>query len=241
LLMGLFNIPLQIVVMVSKQFILDGPFTTHALPALIAGGFLVLGTTIGFIRAEPIALRQAKRLYAQHPWIPGRVHKYLFYTVANCFLLVLPFNGVSFFGMISGYIVMERVASHVPTVLESIGIYLKTGALIFAFGRLVYRHNKENHDEPFDVLKGFLLAWPIVFLIAMQVETLGLSDRYFILPQAMFFAALALSVKRSTSSRYINYAGWVGCRIDPGSVILLARGEKYFQSTTTRLSLWVLF
>ena len=208
LLMGLFNIPLQIVVMVSKQFILDGPFTTHALPALIAGGLLVFGTTVGFIQIEPLALKIAKMVYAKRPGIPARMHKYLFYAVAGGFLVILPFNGVSFFGMVSGYIVMERVASHIPTLLETVTIYLKTGALIFAFGCMLYRYNKMNYEDPADVLKGFLLTWPIVFLIAMQIETLGLSDRYFILPQAMFFVALALSVSDlSPAGRLLLQAG----------------------------------
>lgn len=188
--MAALNLLIQLIVMVTKHFMLDGPFVTHVLPAFSAGALLVWAGTAALVRFKPEVLRAAQNFLASRPRFVSRFHRTLLLALSGCFILILPFNGASFWGTVSGAVAMERVTSHVPGLLESIFLYLRMAILCLAFGWLA--HRRLQSERPHDHLKELLLVWPIAFLVIMQMETIGLSDRYFIIPQAIFFAALAL-------------------------------------------------
>ena len=193
-LLGAFNLPVQFAVLIGMPPLSDGAFFSHALPALLAGFALVAVTSIAYIRAETRLLPWIAEFPVRRPGLADPIHNFLVYGTAGAFLIVLPYDGTSFFGTVSGFIMMERVVSYVPSPLEAAGLQIRMAVLVAAFALFVYRQTCPNAGERQDALKRILLLWPIAFLPVVQIATPGLSDRYFIIPQFLFFAAVALSI-----------------------------------------------
>lgn len=193
-LLGAFNLPVQYAVLIGKPLLSDGAFFTHALPALLAGSALVAATSIAYIRAETRLLPWIAEFPVRKPNFANPIHHLLVYGTAGAFLIALPYGGTSFFGTVSGLIMMERVVSYVPSPVEAAGLQIRMAVLVAAFALFVFRQMDQNGGERQDPLKRILLLWPIAFLPVVQIATPGLSDRYFIIPQFLFFGAVALSI-----------------------------------------------
>jgi hypothetical protein len=192
-LLGAFNLPLQGLLIIGKPFISNGPFPSHALPALLVGLALVLLTSIAYVRLEARLLPLVIEFPVRRKDIADRVRTVLVYGIAAGLLVILPLDGASFFGTVSGYIMMERVVSYIPSLSEAVGLHLRMAILVVALGVFAFREIRRVGPFDKDPLRSLLVFWAVAFLPILLVEETGQSDRYFIIPQFLFFSALALS------------------------------------------------
>jgi len=193
-LLAAFNAPLQCAVLIGKPLLSEGAFSTHALPAILIGLAIVGATSDASIRAEKRALPWIMAFPTRSPELADSLRNFLIYGTAAVFMLTLRYDATSFFGTVSGYIMMERVVSYVPSPVEATALYVRMAVVVAAYALLVFRQLRRSEGRQHDALKCLLLLWPIGFLVVLQNAAPGLSDRYFIIPQFLLFCAIAVSI-----------------------------------------------
>jgi hypothetical protein len=194
-LLGLANLLLQAILMTGQWLVPDGPFDSHGLPALLAALLLVVAAHVAFARFEPSLSHRLLDLRARRPDLARRVEVGLTVVTAAILIFSLPLDGLSFFGTVSGYIMEARVASDMPAGPEAFAMHAVMTILLAAFFILGKRLADPLRQGPDLLLKRMFFLWTIVFFPALRVETPHALDRYYIIPQFLFFCALTLSME----------------------------------------------
>ena len=186
LLLAMVNLALQAVLTLAK-------FLTPATPSAVwlmlgLGLILTLAATFLYLRCERHHPARLTALVRNAP-LNLRSSKILLGIGAAWLAWGLIYETPSFIGALSGYVPMERVASDRPSLLVGIAQHLVTAVLVLAF-LFTLRRAWRGQSDP---LKALLSFWTIAFLPALAIATLSIPDRYFLIPQFLFFASLALS------------------------------------------------
>jgi hypothetical protein len=191
LLLGCFNLVLQIVLL-ARHFVGSGPFLLHVLPALVVGVALVTLFSVAYVRAENHLLAAAFRAITRPPLV-NLGNGAAISAIAGS-LLISPTSLLAFFGTVSGIIMLERVVSYAPGPIEMAGLHAYMALLIAAFAATLIARMRDAQDGRQDQLLNLLVVWTIIFFPALMIETRGLADRYYIIPQFLFFCAIALAI-----------------------------------------------
>jgi hypothetical protein len=191
LFLGILNLALctivaGVVFMTIDHSMLDHPTTFAAIIFLLS-----TSATAIFLRLEVSFVLFAHTVSKRRPIATARTRNFILYFVLTALVLISPFNGTSFVGMTSGVLAMERIASHFPSAVEIIALYGRAAVLIGLAVILSYQYATSPELMLTAPFKALLLFLPFVFLIVMQCETLGLSDRYFIVPQMLLLVSVA--------------------------------------------------
>lgn len=193
-LLGVFNLPLQAILMLAKYLTPTGAFATHALPTLLFGLVLIGATGSAFVTLEPRLSRKLLRFLPRHAEFVGKIGRTLTAIAAAVLVFSLPLDGISFFGTLSGYMPLARAASHVAGWPEIIGQHAAAAILLAAFVTQAFRSLRSSHDRPTPVLTALLMTWTILFFPALRIESPHVPDQYFIIPEFLFFCALSLAM-----------------------------------------------
>lgn len=181
------SLMLQLVLALAMRFVPDGPFVSHDLPALLAALLLIAATAYAYLRFEPKATAWVIAFAEPRA---AKIEKYFRRVVLTVLVILLPLHITSFFGAVSGYVMMERVMSYVPSIPEAIGQHLRFAVLLAAVALLAWRQSKKADG---DLARNLVLFWFVFFFPALALETVRLqSDRYFIIPQFLFFTSVGL-------------------------------------------------
>jgi hypothetical protein len=222
LLLGCFNLVLQIALL-ARHFVGSGPFMLHALPALVLGFALVALFCVAYVRAENYLLAATIRVITRPPLVNIGNGAAIFAIAGS--LLVSPTSVFAFFGTVSGIILLERVVSYAPGAIEMAGLHARMALMVAAFLAVVIARMRNTDGERQDQLSNLLMIWTIIFFPALMVATRGLADRYYVIPQFLFFCSIALAIDHGLHRwRYPLYA-------------LLMCGFVYAQATSIRETL----
>lgn len=191
LLLGCFDLVLQ-VVLLARHFVGSGPFMLHALPALVVGVALVALFSVAYVRAENHLLAATLRAITRPPLANLGNGAAIFAITGS--LLISPASVSAFFGTVSGIIMLERVVSYAPGPIEMAGLHVYMALLIAAFLAILIARMRNAKGERQDQLLNLLVIWTIIFFPALMIETRGLADRYYVIPQFLFFCAIALAI-----------------------------------------------
>src|SRR5262249_36636675 len=107
-------------------------------------------------------------------------------------LIASPTSDISFFGTMSGAILLERVVSYVPGPIEMIALDVRMAILLAIFGAiLLASYRSVRLEQP---LLPLLLLWTIFYFPALRFAIASVADRYYIIPQFLFFCSIALAI-----------------------------------------------
>jgi hypothetical protein len=190
-LIGNLNLLLQ-AILLARYVVVDGPFAQQVLPALAAGLIVILSTTYAYLAAEVRLAAAAQRIFG-HPRLAKLATPLIILSVALS-LAASPANDTTFFGTVSGVILLERVASYVPGSIELAALHARMAILlvIFAVPLLAAWRSVRLEREP--TLLPLLILWTIFAFPALRLATGLIADRYDIIPQFLFFCAVALAI-----------------------------------------------
>ena len=222
LLIGQMNLLLQLV-LCGRHFIGDGAFATRALPAMLAGLALVALASDAYVRIESRLLPRAIAALTDR-----RIARFANVLLAGFVVLSLavsPISDVSFFGTVSGVILLERVASYLPGTIEMIALHLRMALLLALFAAIALRSISAKPNKPEQLLLPLFCLWTIAYFPALRLSIASVADRYYIIPQFLFFVSIALAVADLRAS-------WKR----PAIALLLA-GFVYAQVTAVREAL----
>ena len=191
LLLGCFNLVLQIVLL-ARHFVGSGPFMLHALPALVVGFALVVLFSVAYVRAENHLLAATFGAITRSPLV--KLGNGAAIAAIAGSLLISPASVLAFFGTVSGIIMLERVVSYAPGPIEMAGLHAYLALLIAAFVATLIARMRNAKSGRQDQLLNLLIIWTIIFFPALMVATRGLADRYYIIPQFLFFCSIALAI-----------------------------------------------
>jgi hypothetical protein len=219
LLIGQLNLVLQLV-LCGRHFVGDGAFATRALPAMLAGLALIALATHAYIRVESRLLPRVIEALTDRR--VARFANVLLAGFAAISLAASPISDVSFFGTVSGVILLERVASYLPGPIEMIALHLRMVLLLVLFAAVALRSFRARPIQPEQLLLPLFCLWTIAYFPALRLSIASVADRYYIIPQFLFFVSIALAVAGLRASWKI-----------PAIALLLA-GFVYAQVTTVR-------
>ena len=191
LLVGLLNLLVQFVLLL-RHFVGEGPFATRALPALLAGLLVIALATHAYVRVE-------RRLI---PHITNLLNKPLVARSSNilliCFVTIAlaasPAGDISFFGTVSGVILLERVVSYLPGPVEMTALHLRMVLLLALFAAAAFQSLRSERNEPAQLLLPLSCLWTLAFFAALRLSIAGVADRYYIIPQFLFLVSIALGI-----------------------------------------------
>jgi hypothetical protein len=191
LLVGLLNLMVQFVLLF-RHFVGEGPFATTALPALSASLLVIALAAYAHGRVESRALpRIASVLNA--PLI-ARASNILLIGFVAVALAASPTGDISFFGTVSGVILLQRVVSYLPGPVEMTALHLRMVFLLALFAAIALRSLRSDRCEPARLLLPLLCLWTLAFFAALRLSIAGVADRYYIIPQFLFLASIALGI-----------------------------------------------
>ncbi|QPF94575.1 hypothetical protein [Bradyrhizobium commune] len=219
LLIGQLNLAVQLI-LCGRRFVGDGGFASHALPAMLAGlGVIALATHV-YVRLEGRLLSHIMKALADRrvAWFANIA---LFGVVALA-LAASPIGDVSFFGTVSGMILLERVVSYLPGPIEMIALHLRMVLLLALFAAAALQCFRARPSEPAQLLLPLVCLWTIAYFPALRLSIASVADRYYIIPQFLFFVSIALAIDGLRASWKI-----------PAIALLLA-GFVHAQVTTIR-------
>ena len=191
LLIGQLNLLVQFVLF-ARHFVGDGAFVTRALPAMLAGLALIALATHAYVRVEGDLLPHTIRALTDR-----RVARFASVLLAGFMALSLaasPIGDVSFFGTVSGVILLERVVSYLPGPIEMIALHLRMVLLLGLFAAATLRSVRTKPSEPEQLLLPLFCLWTIAYFPALRLSIASVADRYYIIPQFLLFIAIALAV-----------------------------------------------
>lgn len=191
LLIGQLNLLLQLVLF-GRHFVGDGAALTRALPALLAGLALIALAVHAYVRIEDKLLRLAVRTLTDR-----RAARFASPIIVGFVVLALaasPTSDVSFFGTLSGVILLERVVSYLPGPIEMIALHLRMALLLILFAALALRSFRGKPNAPEQLLLPLLCLWTIAYFPALRLSIASVADRYYIIPQFLLFVSIALAV-----------------------------------------------
>ena len=174
----------------------DGDFITHGLPALLIGLVLVMATSAAFARYEPRLSSRLALFPRRNEKLARRFGLSLGIIATAGLLFCLPLDGVSFLGTLTGFILEARVTSYLPSFAEGLAQHAAVAILLASFVLVSWHLTQKGGEAP--ILPILLLFWTILFFPALRLETQHAPDRYFIIPQFLFFCALATAVEHLT-------------------------------------------
>ena len=189
--LGYFNLVLQIVLL-GKRFVADGPFVLHALPALIFGCALVALSSLAYVRAEKYLLPAISGMIRSPPVVHAG-NGVVALAIAGS-LLISVTSASAFFGTLSGIIMLKRVVSYSPGFIEVAGLHARMALLVAAFLAIAARQMRNVGVLRRDQLLNISVMWTIAFFPALMLATRSAADRYYIIPQFLFFCSIALAV-----------------------------------------------
>jgi hypothetical protein len=190
------NLPLLGIVAGGVVLTPDGDVLTHSLPTLLIGLAFMAATSAAFIRYEPLLSPHLARWPGQNQKLARRFGLALGIVATAGLLFCLPLDGVSFFGTMADFIPEARVASYLPSLAEGLAQHAAAAILLAGFVLSAWRLTRDGGKAP--ILPILLLLWTILFFPALRLETPHAPDRYFIIPQFLFFCALATSIEHLT-------------------------------------------
>lgn len=221
-LIGQLNILLQLI-LCGRHFVGDGDFATRALPTMLAGLALIALATHAYVRIEGSLLPHAIEALTDRRL--ARPAKVLLVGLVALSLAASPISDVSFFGTVSGVILLERVVSYLPGPIEMIALHLRMVLLLALFATVAFRSVRTEPSRPQQLLLPLFCLWTIAYFPALRLSIASVADRYYIIPQFLFFVSIALAI----SGLRVNW------RLP--AVALLLTGFVYAQVTMVREAL----
>lgn len=191
MLLGHLNLLVQ-AVLLARHYVGDGPFMRHALPAIAAGLMVILAATRAYGSAEARLVPEVLRLVSERR-VARFANPLLLGSVAIS-LLVSPTSDVSFFGTMSGVILLERVVSYMPDAIEMVALHVRMAIFLAAFAAIVFagfRNARLGHEQP---ILPLLVLWTVFYFPALRLAIPSVADRYYIIPQFLFFCSIALAI-----------------------------------------------
>lgn len=160
-----------------------------SLAAIACAGFLIWFATAFTVAAEMRGSEQLVRFARKAASNRAMPHLAAIGGIAVCAAAI--YEGPSFFGAVSGILPMERVASWRPTPWIAAALEMRAAILVLAgiaaLSGLFRQTRAANLSGP------FFLLWTVAFFAVLALETFSVPDRYFIIPQLLFLAGIALS------------------------------------------------
>ncbi|TYL89381.1 hypothetical protein FXB40_36400 [Bradyrhizobium rifense] len=191
LLIGQLNLLVQIV-LCGRHFFGDGAFVTRALPAMLAGLGLIALATRAYVRVEGHLLPHTIRALTNRR--VARVASIVIVGFVVLSLAASPIGDVSFFGTVSGMILLERVVSYLPSPIEMIALHLRMVLLLALFAAAALRSLRSKPSEPEQLMLPLFCLWTIAYFPALRLSIASVADRYYIIPQFLFFVSIALAI-----------------------------------------------
>jgi hypothetical protein len=191
MLVGHLNLLLQAVLLV-RHFVRDGPFTHHALPAIVAGLAAILAATRAYSSVEAYVVPAVLRVITDRR--VARLASTLLLVSVALSLLVSRTSDVSFFGTVSGIILLERVVSYVPGPVEMTALHARMAIFLAGFAAIMFagfRSAQLPREQP---ILPLLVLWTIFYFPALRLAIPTVADRYYIIPQFLFFCSIALAI-----------------------------------------------
>lgn len=191
LLIGQLNVLVQIV-LCGRHFVGDGAFATRALPAMLAGLGLIALATRAYVRVEGHLLPHTIRALTNR-----RVARLANVVLVGFVVLSLAaslIGDVSFFGTVSGVILLERVVSYLPGPIEMIALHMRMALLLVLFAAAALRSLRAKPSAPEQLLLPLFCLWTIAYFPALRLSIASVADRYYIIPQFLFFVSIALAI-----------------------------------------------
>jgi hypothetical protein len=96
--------------------------------------------------------------------------------------------------LIHGIIMLERVVSYTPGLVEMVGLHARMALLAAAFLAIAVNQIRHAGVRRQDQLLNLLVMWTIIFVPALMLATRAVADRYYIIPQFLFFCSIALAI-----------------------------------------------
>ena len=191
LLIGQLNLLVQIVLF-ARHFVGDGAFATRALPAMLAGLGVIALATHAYVRIEGQILPHAMKALTDRR--VARTASVLLVGFIALSLAASPIGDVSFFGTVSGVILLERVVSYLPGPIEMIALHLRMVLLLALFAAVALRSLRAKPSGPEQLLLPLFCLWTIAYFPALRLSISSVADRYYIIPQFLLFVAIALAI-----------------------------------------------
>jgi hypothetical protein len=185
------NLLLQ-TVLAARHLVHDGPFVSHALPTMAISLLLIVLATLACICFEAPLLPRILGAVSD-PRVAGGARIFIPAFIVFA-LVVTPTSSISFLGTVSGVILLERVASYMPGQLEMAVLHLRMAILLAIFGALTFSSLSRPRLQQGSALLPLLVLWTIAYFPALRLATPGVADRYYIIPQFLFFCSIALAV-----------------------------------------------
>lgn len=222
LLIGQLNLLLQLALF-ARHFVGEGAFATRALPTMLAGLGLIALAAHAYVRVEGRLLPRTIKALANRRI--ARLPGVLLAGFVALSLAASPISDVSFFGTVSGVILLERVVSYLPGPIEMTALHLRMMLLLGLFAAAALRSFRSRPSEPEQLLLPLFCLWTIAYFPALRLSIASVADRYYIIPQFLFFVSIALAVDGVRAS-------W-----QAPAVSLLLAGFIHAQVTTFRETL----
>jgi hypothetical protein len=187
---------------------------------MLAGLALIALATHAYGRVESRLLPHAMRALADR-----RVARFANVALVGVVALSLaasPIGDISFIGTVSGVILLERVVSYLPGPIEMIALHARMALLLALFAAIALRALRARPDKPEQLLLPLFCLWTIAYFPALRLSIASVADRYYIIPQFLFFVSIALGLGSLRANWQI-----------PGIALLLA-GFIHAQVTTFR-------
>ena len=193
LLIGQLNLLVQIV-LCGRHFVGDGAFVARALPAMLAGLGLIALATHAYVRVEGYLLPYTIKALTDRR--VARLATVLLVGFVVLSLAASPIGDVSFFGTVSGMILLERVVSYLPGPIEMIALHLRMVLLLALFAAAALRSLslRSKPSEPEQLLLPLFCLWTIAYFPALRLSIASVADRYYIIPQFLLFVSIALAI-----------------------------------------------
>ena len=190
-LLGTLNLLVPALLYYGKPHLRDGDFISHALPALLSGVTLLLGTSLLFVTIDRRISPSIARFIATKPFLSRRLALLLMCCVFAGLIYTFREHLMAFFGTLSGVIMRERVVSYVTEPADSIPGLLWAAVLVGVFFVFLIRATLSTAPYP-STLRCVLLVWPAAFLAIIQFIAPWSADRYYLIPHFIFLVSLAL-------------------------------------------------
>ena len=191
LLIGQLNVLVQIV-LCGRHFVGDGAFATRALPAMLAGLGLIALATRAYVHVEGHLLPHTIRALTDRR--VARLANVVLVGFVVLSLAASPIGDVSFFGTVSGMILLERVVSYLPGPIEMIALHMRMALLLALFAAAALRSLRAKPGAPEQLLLPLFCLWTIAYFPALRLSIASVADRYYIIPQFLFFVSIALAI-----------------------------------------------
>ncbi|KJC34544.1 hypothetical protein [Bradyrhizobium sp. LTSP857] len=191
LLIGQLNLLVQLV-LCARHYVGDGAFVARALPAMLAGLALIALATHAYVRIEDRLLPHTMKALTNR-----RVARFANIVLVGFVVLALtasPIGDVSFFGTVSGVILLERVVSYLPDPIEMIALHLRMVLLLALFAAVALRSFRAKPSKAEQLLLPLFCLWTIAYFPALRLSIASVADRYYIIPQFLLFVSIALAV-----------------------------------------------